>query len=95
MQMKRRSLSHRMPDDVRARAERAGAHDVDWYAGRFDVGEQGGDEVFTETDASELRRLENLAKTHRLEERDGKQSLVTRCFAVFTGSHRRRARTAD
>jgi len=38
-EIKHGGLTARIPRDVVARADKAGVHDVDWYAGRLDEGD--------------------------------------------------------
>lgn len=56
-------LSEQIPEDVLERARRAGAEDLDWYAGRLDI--RNDDQRRTDTPAGEREELEAIAERHR------------------------------
>jgi hypothetical protein len=59
------ALSEEIPEDVRERARRAGAEDLDWYAGRLNVRDD--DARSGDTPAAEREELEVIAERHRTE----------------------------
>lgn len=68
------ALSEEIPEDVRERARRAGAEDLDWYAGRLDV--RGDDARSGDTPVEERKELEAIAKRHRTESAAGSGSIA-------------------
>lgn len=65
MLKRQQGFAEQIPADVRERARRAGAEDLDWYGGRLDVGDSG--EHVDDTPAAERDRLVTLAEQHRTE----------------------------
>lgn len=59
-----RKLADRLPADVRERTTRAGASDIDWYAGRPSVTPQARTGIST-TPREDSERLRKLAGEHR------------------------------
>lgn len=62
-------FSEQIPEDVLERARRAGAEDLDWYAGRLDVRDD--DAGSGDTPAGEREELEAIAERHRTESAAG------------------------
>jgi hypothetical protein len=58
-------LADQIPDDVRERARRAGAEDLDWYAGRLDI--EAVQDRGADTPPAERVQFEALAERHRTE----------------------------
>lgn len=84
------TFSDQIPEDVLERARRAGAEDLDWYAGRLDIrdDQSGGD-----TPAEERKELEALAERHRTEsaQAGGGVATLMRFFGRFLPRATRRA----
>jgi hypothetical protein len=68
------SLNARIPDDVRARLDKAGVDDVEWYAGRLD----NGGVTFVEVSEQRKHDLKRQVAARREQAAAERPSLVSR-----------------
>jgi hypothetical protein len=72
-------LSGQVPEDVLARARRAGVKSFDWYAGRLDTTEE---ERVAEATPSERKDLKREAERYREAAQGDRASLMSRMRAI-------------
>ena len=91
-----RTLTYRIPEDVRERTRKAGVEEVDWYAGRLDVTNVDSGELFTDPPSADVIRLKTMASKRRRTRRDdAKEAVVTRLRGLLNRRPRRHPRAAD
>jgi hypothetical protein len=74
------ALSRRIPPDVRARINKVGAKQVDWYAGRLDLTDDTG---YSSVPPNDLDALRATGKARRKQGRDDKvKTAITAIAAV-------------
>jgi hypothetical protein len=87
---KRSGLAARIPQDVLARANKAGVHDVDWYAGRL---EQTNGLHIASAESGTIDARHRQAVKHYRDHRGGnRQSLIVRFAALWARAVRRTPR---
>lgn len=91
-----RSLTDRIPEDVRERARKAGVEEIDWYAGRLDATNVGANHSFTDPPQEDIAQLKAVAsKRRRANRADAKEAVVTRLRELWRRRPHRHARPAE
>jgi hypothetical protein len=87
---KRSGLTARIPQDVLARAKKAGVHEVDWYAGRLEQSD-GLHTASVESGTIDARHRE-VVKRYRDHRSESRKSPVVRLVALWARAVRRTPR---
>src|SRR5438105_4339375 len=90
-----KGLAKRIPRDVRARVNKAGGRDLDWYAGRLESpAPRIGTTIDPHASARRARATWHKARARRRNaRRDKRHDAVTKIIAALLRKHRRPSRT--
>jgi hypothetical protein len=88
---KRSGLTARIPEDVLARAKKAGVEDVDWYAGRLEQSD-GVHIAAVDGGMIEDRHRETVKRYREDQSRNGGDSTIVRLVAMWARAVRRTPR---